>query len=118
MQDPEIFINELGLTLPCAMYPDKKALIDAAHRSYVNYEMYFFSDSLAKAEFDSEPLQHCGTLTEPVTRARFRPTDKSPHLTYNNRPYYFVSDSSLHEFQAMPEMYATASFDMLTTPGH
>ena len=71
MQDPQIQLLELGIAVPDAIHPDKAAVLDVAHRSFVNYETYFFADEDDKRRFDADPTASCGILTDPVTKDRF-----------------------------------------------
>jgi len=52
-------------------------------------------------------------LTDPVTRERFHPTARSPHVRHYDREYYFTSDDSRDMFAAMPDMYADPRYQML-----
>ena len=113
MQDPEIFLSDLGIRLSCAVDPSKPALVDAAHRISVGYESYFFSDSAAMQIFRDHLVEYCGTLTDPVTRARFLPDKNSPVATLNDRMYVFASDSSRQAFDMMPETYAWPTHQMI-----
>ncbi len=105
MQDPETYLKNLGIELPCAVDPSKPAVLDAAHRAYVNHEVYFFSTEEACANFRKDPLPWCGLVTDPVSGKRFRPTKASPHLAYAGRPYYFATKATRSKFQAQPERY-------------
>jgi YHS domain-containing protein len=71
VQDPQIQLKELGLGVPDALDPQKAAVLDTAHRSFVNYEIYFFVNEDDKRRFDADPTASCGILTDPVTKARF-----------------------------------------------
>ena len=106
MQDPEIYLGNLNISLPCAVREGESAIVDADHRRYVNWEIFFFSSTEAANEFTSNPLPHCGLLTDPVTKAGFRPFSGSPRWEYNGRPYYFSSDSTMAVFRTMPDSLA------------
>ena len=105
MQDPESYLQNEGIDLPCAVEPWKHAILDAAHRALVNHEVYFFSNDRARARFLEDPLPWCGLLTDPVSGQRFKPSGKSPKLVYEDRPYYFTSKKNLARFKADPEKY-------------
>lgn len=113
MQDPEIFLTDLGIRLSGAVNPDRPAVDDAAHRMSVGYESYFFSDSAAMQTFRDDLLKYCGVLTDPVKRARFRPDLSSPTVSHNNRTYVFASDSSRQAFDMMPDTYAWPTHQMI-----
>ena len=88
-------------------------MIDSTHWRRINYELFFFSDSAAIASFEKDPIAHCGILTDPISRVRFRPGDDSPNLVYQNQPFYFWSDSTRNLFQMMPDMYLLPDYGML-----
>lgn len=105
MEDPEIYLNELGLAFSCVVDPSRPAILDAAHRLLVNHEVYFFSSEQARAAFRKDPIRWCGLVTDPVTGLRFRPGRASPRLEYEGRPYYFASRGSRKTFRADPARY-------------
>ena len=106
MKEPEKYLKELGIEVPCAVQSPRLAVLSPAYRLYVNHEIYFFSDSAALLKFERDPLRYCGWVTDPVTRARFQPTLSSPRFEHRGRPYYFRSDSSLAIFKAHPDSLA------------
>ncbi len=101
-----MYLSTRQIEVPCIMNPDRAAVLDADHRAMINYEIYFFSDLDARKRFMKDPLWYCGVLTDPVDRARFRPTEKSPRTEYNGRRYFFSSDSTRAAFRAMPDSFA------------
>lgn len=113
MQDPELFLNDLSLGVNCAVERDKAAVISAAYRVSVGYETYFVCDSAALEKFRGNIPEYCGTLTDPVTKARFRPSDNSPRTAYLERLYFFASDSSKQAFDMMPDNYAWPQHHMI-----
>lgn len=113
MQDPEIFLRELGLSINCAVETSRPAVIDAAHRYSIGFESFFFSDSAALQKFQADIPAYCGTLTDPVTLARFRPTEHSPKSLLRERVYLFASDSSKQAFDMMPDNYAWPQHHMI-----
>lgn len=113
MQGPEIYLKAIGVTVKCMMESEQDAILDMEHRTSIGYETYFFSSEAAKHAFDSDIARHCGILTDPVTKRRFRPTS-APHRTlYRERLYIFPADSCKISFDMMPEMYALPSHTML-----
>ena len=106
MQDPEIYLTELGVSLPCVMVEGEDAVLDPTHKSYVNHEVFFFSTPEQKEVFDTQPHLYCGLVTDPVSRSRFTPDDVSPRQDYMKRPYFFESDSTLALFAASPDSFA------------
>jgi hypothetical protein len=113
VQNPEVFLNQLGLNLACAMDPSRPAVLDSAHRAFIGFESYFFADRAAMEEFSADPLRYCGVLTDPVTLKRFRPRPESPTSIYHDRTYVFLSDSTRQIFDMMSDMYAHPNFKML-----
>ena len=120
MQDPETYLSEVNVELPCAVDPSRPAILDAAHRILVNHEVYFFSSEEARAAFLRNPLAYCGLVTDPVTGRRFHPTRRSPKLVYAGRPYYFETRTSRKTFRSSPVPYKNPVRkmpEMMTTEG-
>jgi hypothetical protein len=113
VQDPELYLNQLGLTVPCVVSPERPAILDPQHRTLVGYETYFFSDAAAKARFDVAPEKYCGPLTDPVSLRHFKPNSDSPRLIHNDRLYIFATDSTRDVFARMPGMYQFPEHKML-----
>ncbi len=85
MQSPELFLNDLGITVNCVVDPARPALLDEAHRVFVNWETYYLSSDEALAKFRADPLKYVGTVTDPVTRERFRPNGKHTRIEHDGR---------------------------------
>jgi YHS domain-containing protein len=117
VQDPQIQLLDLGLAVPDVLDPRKLAVLDAAHRSFVDYETYFFLNEDDKRRFDADPTASCGILTDPVTKARFRPGSDSPRLSFDGRAYIFFSEASRQAFEKTPEAYARPNYDHIAVPG-
>lgn len=117
MQDPQVQLKELGITLPDALDPSKTAVLDVEHRSFVGYETYFFADEADKRRFEADPTGSCGILTDPVTKQRFRPGSDSPQTAYNGRTYYFFEAASLETFEKAPDAFAKPNYDKIEIPG-
>ena len=98
MQGPETYLNELGITLPCAVDPSRPAVIDASMRALVNHEAYFFSGDGAMKAFQAAPYRFTGKVTDPVTLVRFIPTAESPTRSYGGRLFYFSSAETAAAF--------------------
>ena len=107
MQGPEQYLNELGITLPCAVDSTRPAIVDAAHRALVNYEAYFVADAAALKAFVADPYRYTGKVTDPVSRARFVPTAQSPTRSYGGRLFYFSSTETASKFDSDPMQYGT-----------
>lgn len=112
MKGPEIYLNELGIRLSCAVNPDKSAAIDSLHRVFVNWETYFTSDDAATKAFLSTPYEYTGLLTDPVDRSRFQPAADSPRIDYQGRVFFFASEANAQTFSKEPERYATPMIAM------
>ncbi len=112
MQDPATYLKELNIELAGFLDNSKPALLDSLRRTFVNYEAFFFSDAEHKYTFDENIARYCGRITDPVTLEQFAPGEKSPHISYANREFFFVSDSTLGAFQEMPEMYTLPAYKM------
>jgi YHS domain-containing protein len=117
VQDPEIQLQELGIAIPDLLDPKKPAVLDVAHRSFVNYETFFFSDEADKRRFDADPTGSCGVLTDPVTKERFRPGSDAPRGEFGGRTYFFLTASNKETFEKSPETYALPNYDMIEVPG-
>lgn len=117
MQDPQIQLKELGIDVADLIDPSRPAVLDAAHRSFVNYEVYFFADEGDKKRFDADPTASCGALTDPVTKKRFRPGSDAPHTTYDGRAYYFIDETSKATFEKEPDAFARPNYDAIEIPG-
>lgn len=113
MQDPERYLAAIGVGVKCMMEPEREAILDAAHRTSVGFETYFFSTDEAKQTFDGDIPAYCGILTDPVTKTRFRPIRNSPRTRYGDRLYLFAADSCKMAFDQMPEMYALPDHSMI-----
>ena len=105
MQSPEIFLKDLGITVACVVDSGKPALLDEAHRVFINWETYYLSGDEALAKFRADPLKYVGTVTDPVTRERFRPTAASPRLEHEGRLIWFAKADNVTRFEAGPEAY-------------
>ena len=117
MQDPQIQLQELGLTFPDLLDPKRPAILDAAHRSLVNYETFFFADEADKRRFDADPAGSCGILTDPVTKERFKPGSDSPRSYYDGRTYIFFTAENKAAFDKDPGPIARPNYDKIMVPG-
>jgi YHS domain-containing protein len=105
VQSPEIFLNDLGITVNCVVDPARQALLDEKHRVFVNWETYYLSSDENLATFRADPLKYVGTVTDPVTRERFRPDSSHRRLDHEGRVIYFRNPENVARFQAGPEAY-------------
>ena len=113
VEDPERYLNELGVQVPDFLDTTRAAVLDFGTRSRVNFETFFFADRDEKTKFDADPTHYVGFLVDPVNKLRFHPSAISPHFDYNNRPFYFSSDSTRAAFVATPDSFAVARGRMM-----
>lgn len=118
MQGPGPYLNDLGITLPCAVHPERAAVIDETHRIFVNYETYYVADGQALADFLASPTAYTGRVTDPVSRARFLPVSGSPRRERAGRIFLFESRETVRRFDADPERYATPMVSMDAPAAH
>jgi YHS domain-containing protein len=107
VQGPEIWLNQLGITVACVVAPDQMAVLDEAHRVYVNYETYYLSSLEARQAFEREPWRYTGLVTDPVSGERFQPGHNSLSVTHEGRLFYFSSRETAETFGAEPKSFAT-----------
>lgn len=117
MEDPQIQLQELGLTVEDAIDAKRPAVLDPAHRSFVDFETFFFADESDKRRFDADPTASCGILTDPVSKKRFRPGSESPRSSYAGRLYVFFDEASREAFEKSPDSFARPNYDKLVIPG-
>jgi YHS domain-containing protein len=113
VQDPSPYILKQALELADPVEPGRKAAVDDAHRSLVNHEVFYFADPGTKARFDADPALYAGILTDPVSRARFRPGSDAPRLDHAGRTYFFTSAVTREAFRLDPDRYALPDPPML-----
>jgi YHS domain-containing protein len=116
VQDPTLFLNQLGVTATSILDESLSAIVDSTHCIVLNYETFLFASDDERSRFKTDPTKFCGPLTDPVTLQRFIPIATSPHLDHNNRTYYFWSDSTQSVFAMMPDMYASPHYKMRPKP--
>jgi len=103
----------LGVQVPDFFDSTRTAVLEYGTRSRVNYETFFFADPTEKARFDADPTRYVGLLVDPVNKIRFQPRAQSPRFDYNNRPFFFSSDSTRASFAATPDSFAVAKGRMM-----
>jgi len=113
VQDPSPYLVKHGLVLADPVEPGRAAVVDDAHRTFLNHEVFYFADRETKSRFDADPRSHAGILTDPVSRLRFRPGDDAPRLVHGGRTFYFTSPVTLEAFRLDPERYALPDPPML-----
>lgn len=72
----------------------------------VNHDLFFVSREDYARKIKKNPLKYCKRLTDPVTREVFAPTKKSPRVDFEERAYFFSSDSTRAVFASNPSMYS------------
>jgi YHS domain-containing protein len=103
--DPERYLKALGIAPPDLFHKGKLATVDSSLRHRIGFEIYYFSSRADMDRFKKDPLRYCGVLTDPVSMARFQPTEASPHATYAQRLYYFAADSTREAFLKDPSLH-------------
>lgn len=106
-------MSELGIELACAVAPGHAARVDSSFVSFVNHDVFFTSTQARKLEFDQDPLAYVDVLADPINRLRFRPGRDTPHMKYQEREYYFASDSTFAMFSAAPDSFLVPRFGMI-----
>ena len=112
VKDPHVYLNQLGVELSSAMDEERSAILDPGHHFRVNWETYFFADRLEKERFAENLLEFCDLVTDPVTRQRFHPNERSPQSVHDGVPYFFLSPESQNRFAAMPDSFSTPTHKM------
>lgn len=105
MQDPEPYLRNLGIEVPCVVFSDRKARIDTSLRRRLGHDLFYFSTAQAMNLFDRNPLKYVRRLSDPVTSARFSVTRNSRNAEYRGRRYFFIADSTKVRFLAEPERW-------------
>jgi YHS domain-containing protein len=104
-QDPEPYLRNQQIEVPCMVYTKRKARIDLSLRRRIGHDLFYFSTAQAMRVFDRDPLRYVKSLSDPVTDDRFKVTRSSPHETYRDRAYYFASEVTHAAFDANREKY-------------
>ena len=107
MQGPEIWLNQLGVRVACVVDPAQTAILDEAHRVFVNYETYYLASIAARQEFEKAPWRYTGLVTDPVSQIRFQPSAQKPSVEFEQRLFYFSSGGTAEIFAQDPGAYAT-----------
>jgi len=107
VQGPEVFLNDLELSVNCVVNTNQKAQLDPEHRVFVNWETYYFSDNKAVKKFNKSAYKFTGKLTDPVSQKRFQPDKKSPSRTIDGRLFYFLNKDNALAFDADPDAFVT-----------
>jgi YHS domain-containing protein len=107
VQGPEIWLKQLGIEVACVVDPQANAVLDEAHRVFVNYEAYYLSSPDAVRTFQREPWRYTGPVTDPVSGERFEPDAASAVVRHEGRLFYFRSTAHAKTFGLDPATYAT-----------
>ena len=105
MQSPEVFLKDLGVSVPCVVDPAKPARLDERFRVFVNWETYYLAGEVELAKFRADPLRYVGTVTDPVTRERFRPTVGHARIEHEGRLIWFAKPENVATFRSSPEAF-------------
>lgn len=101
---PETYLSDFTPSLVCPV-TRKAAKVDAGLRAYVNHEIFYFADDAARRKFRAAPLKYVGLVTDPVSKARFKPTAASPRAEWESRPFFFQSAENRTRFAEEPAKY-------------
>jgi len=105
VQGPDRYLTDMGATFSCVVHSDQLAIIDARHRAFVNYEVYYFSSDEALQAFVAEPWKYTGRVTDPITRERFVPSQQSPRRSFGGRLFYMMTEENAATFDQDPAKY-------------
>lgn len=97
---PEKPLREAGIKFACPVQRGATAAIDSTLRTWVDFELYYFSSPAARTKFLAEPERYTGPVTDPVLLTRFQPTRRSPRAEAAGRLWLFASDSTRTVFLA------------------
>jgi YHS domain-containing protein len=112
VQDVPAYVRRKGLAFQDYLDARQPAVIDAEHCVRLNYEAFFFGDLWTRERFLSDPVAYCGSLTDPVSRRRFRPTEDSPRASHGGITYFFESDEHRTRFEEDPELFSRPGWTM------
>jgi len=112
VQDVPYFARRMGLELPGYLDQTRPAVLDEAHSVRLNYEAFFFASEQNRARFLADPVAHCGLLTDPVSKRRFRPRPDSPRAEHLGVTYFFQSRRSRERFARRPDDFRLPGWSM------
>lgn len=98
-------MKALEIGVACVVDPDQPAVLDPAHRVFVNWETYYMSSAEALRTFRAAPWKYVGEVTDPVSGQRFAPNGGSPTAAHGGRRFYFPSAASAEAFAATPDSF-------------
>ena len=113
MQDPDRWLKDKKVALPCIVEPGKRAVLDRAKCERIGKDWFFFSSAKARARFVREPLRYVRALTDAVTHERFRPTAASPTAKYQGITFYFANEANRAQFAALPDSFGVEKGGMI-----
>ncbi|HSQ59968.1 MAG TPA: hypothetical protein VLT84_06005 [Acidobacteriota bacterium] len=105
MQDPEPYLRNLGVQVPCIVDPKRLARIDTSLRRRIGHDLFYFSSAQAMKRFDRDPLKYVKRLSDPITARRFPVQRRSRTTEFSGRTYYFAVDSTIARFLSEPERW-------------
>ena len=115
MQDVPAYAARAGLQFEC-YYDMEPAVLDADHTVRIGYEAYVFCSAEHRARFEDNLVTHCGLVTDPVTKERFRPGDDSPLAFHDDTVFLFQNIDSAETFLEAPETYVKPGWKMKKMP--
>ncbi len=106
MQQPDLFLDQLGIELPCIVDESRMAQLDAEHRVFINYEAYYCADDRSRKKFSRKPWKYLDEVTDPVSKRRFHPDKRSPEAEHAGRRFFFQSEGNREAFLGMADSLA------------
>jgi YHS domain-containing protein len=106
VQAADLLLEHMSRTLWDPVDPTQLGSLDPKLHAKVNGEIYRFARTVTLARFRSDPTRWCGILRDPVSGIRFIPEASSPHLAYQDSPYFFACDSTRAAFRSNPGFWA------------
>jgi hypothetical protein len=103
VKGPEPYLRQLRIELPCAVNATQAAIIDPAHRRFVDEEIYYVGSDSAVVAFDAYPERYTGFLTDPVSLERFQPGPASPRRNRPERLLIFESQETARVYDTSPD---------------
>ena len=101
-EDPEHFLEGLGLQLASAVDPKLPAVLEPRYRMSVNGQLYWVASDDGLKRLRETPFAYTGRLRDPVTREWFEPDATSPRRDAGSEVLYFASEDTAAEFDGSP----------------
>ncbi|GJM20601.1 MAG: hypothetical protein DHS20C15_05160 [Planctomycetota bacterium] len=119
MPCPDVFVQDVlysvqrkGLHFDGYLDATRPAVLDADHCLTVNYETFLFADAANRERFLADVREHCGLLTDPVSKRRFRPGPDAPRAEHAGHSWFFESRANRDMFLRAPDDYRLPGYTM------